>query len=694
MSQFARDVVDKLQKAKAAKRLADVTETEVDDVLRANGVATTSTVPTPQSLQLTKVRFGGRHRPPLPATNTGPTPTPVGSPFEFNWNPGPGLNGLGSARNLRGKSTVLEVILWALRGTCGVQEDVAKYIDYVDVGFAISGAPIGVEFTVINEQPVGKVVGGTSPAVQLASFETKSEFATAMAEVMMPRLQLPTIPTFSSVSGAYEHAWPSYAGALAITVAGLDILIGDHKFGLPARLLQMFIGTPWATTKAQAQTARKSLEAEIAAHDERTEIADASRTNHRAAAQAALDTALATLAASPDPSVNLATAEAAVDNVQRLSNLIATAEIQHADLHTRIVAMEAEKTEEERRQHQLLEDALAMKFFNRHQPTMCPRCTSPVTNDQRKEEAAGHACSVCHEELDLDAFAADLLIASTTDETTRRSAIAGIKLVTATSPESDIDHEAPDDPVDSLTALEKAINEASKQISAIETNLVRWRDEREQSLVLATPANLNNSSRREAELAVARAQGALDALTGPSPAVASGSKRVETIRRHARILAAADDLSGERVTEGQRNTLSGIADRVTALARSFGMDALTKVEITGSPSLKAYKSDVPVNYSKITRGEQLRLKVALAVALLHAADDTGIGRHPGLLLVDSPAAEELAQENVDAMVRALADAVDAVADSQVIIATRNVDLLNDLLDDKNRRIADGDGYLW
>ncbi|GAF49161.1 hypothetical protein [Rhodococcus wratislaviensis] len=694
MSQFARDVVEKLQRASAAKRLVDVTETEVDDLLRAKGVSTTSTVPTPQSLQLTKVRFGGSRRPPLPATNTGPTPTPAGSPFEFDWNPGPGLNGLGSARNLRGKSTVLEVILWALRGTCGVQEDVAKYIDYVDVGFAISGAPIGVEFTVTNDQPVGKVVGGTSPVVQLASFETKSEFAAAMAEVMMPRLQLPTIPTFSSVSGAYEHAWPSYAGALAITVAGLDILIGDHKFGLPARLLQMFIGTPWATTKAQAQTARKSLDAEIAADDERAGIADASRTSHRAAAQASLDAALAALAASPDPLADLAAAEAAVANVQRLSNLIAAAVIQHADLRTRTVAMEAEKTEEQRRQHQLLEDALAVKFFNRHQPTMCPRCTSPVTNDQRKEEAAGHACSVCHEELDLDAFDADLLIASTADETTRRSAIAGAKLVADTSPGSGTDRDAPDDPVDTLTALETAIGKARAQIAAIETNLGRWRDEREQSLALATPANLNASSRRDAELAVARAQGALEALTVPSPAVATGSEHVETMRRHARILTAADDLAGERVTEGQRAALTSIADRVTVLARSFGMDALTKVEITGSPSLKAYKSGVPVNYSRITRGEQLRLKVALAVALLHTADDTGIGRHPGLLLVDSPAAEELAQENVDAMVRALADAVDAVADSQVIIATRNVDLLNDLLDDRHRRIADGDGYLW
>lgn len=40
----------------------------------------------------------------------------VGEPFTFVWDLGPGLYALGSHENFRGKSTVLETILWALRG--------------------------------------------------------------------------------------------------------------------------------------------------------------------------------------------------------------------------------------------------------------------------------------------------------------------------------------------------------------------------------------------------------------------------------------------------------------------------------------------------------------------------------------------------------------------------------------------------
>jgi hypothetical protein len=124
------------------------------------------------------------------------------------------------------------------------------------------------------------------------------------------------------------------------------------------------------------------------------------------------------------------------------------------------------------------------------------------------------------------------------------------------------------------------------------------------------------------------------------------------------------------------------------------MDALTRVELTGSPSMTVYKSGVPVTFRLCTRGERLRLKVALAVALLHTARESGIGRHPGLLLVDSPGSEESAEDNVEAMIRALAEAAEAVDGIQIIVATRSVAVLNEVLGESRSRIADGDGYLW
>ncbi|GAA3832652.1 hypothetical protein GCM10022226_62420 [Sphaerisporangium flaviroseum] len=43
----------------------------------------------------------------------------------------------------------------------------------------------------------------------------------------------------------------------------------------------------------------------------------------------------------------------------------------------------------------------------------------------------------------------------------------------------------------------------------------------------------------------------------------------------------------------------------------------------------------------LTEGEQLRLKIVTTIALLRHGFRSGVGRHPGLLLVDSPGAEEV-----------------------------------------------------
>ena len=51
---------------------------------------------------------------------------------------------------------------------------------------------------------------------------------------------------------------------------------------------------------------------------------------------------------------------------------------------------------------------------------------------------------------------------------------------------------------------------------------------------------------------------------------------------------------------------------------------LTSVELGGGATLKVHKSDVTTPYSRCVPGEQLRLKVATAVALLRAGFTTRI----------------------------------------------------------------------
>ena len=76
----------------------------------------------------------------------------------------------------------------------------------------------------------------------------------------------------------------------------------------------------------------------------------------------------------------------------------------------------------------------------------------------------------------------------------------------------------------------------------------------------------------------------------------------------------------------------------------FGMHNLSQASLKGNANLSLVKGGVATSYSKVTEGEKLRLKVATVLAMIEVAEKKGVGRHPGLLMIDSPAAQEVSAE--------------------------------------------------
>ena len=86
----------------------------------------------------------------------------------------------------------LEVILWALRGRCGLQPDVRAWMRTVQLDFMVD-----------DEQMIADLRGGRRRPAWAGAFWRKScsttfngqeAFEAAMDEVMMPRLGLTAIP--------------------------------------------------------------------------------------------------------------------------------------------------------------------------------------------------------------------------------------------------------------------------------------------------------------------------------------------------------------------------------------------------------------------------------------------------------------------------------------------------------------------
>lgn len=225
---------------------------EVEAVLAKHQVSTSASQPTPAHLRFTTLAFHGTK------VLTGVTRdgVAVGTdhreqvPFTFNWELGSGLYGVGSDENLRGKSSTLRILMWALRGRCDLKNEVRSWVDHVEVGLSIDGVLHQVTFDVDHDnshRPIGRLTRTSGPGeTVVGTFDSDDTFEDVIGAAMMAALRLPAIAA-TQEGRRTQHVWPTYAGALLIRGDNLDLLLGEVKFaGLPARLLSMFAGVEWA----------------------------------------------------------------------------------------------------------------------------------------------------------------------------------------------------------------------------------------------------------------------------------------------------------------------------------------------------------------------------------------------------------------------------------------------------------------
>ena len=679
MSELAIMVAEKLRDA--------VPIDEVEMILSEAGVSTSAAVPTPVRLRVLDVAFSGVKR--LEAPDGAVTE----EPFDFSWTLGPGLYVVGSHDNLHGKSSVLEIIRWALRGRSRVQADVRSWLRQVNVVFQVADEHLVVDFDVVDSEPRGSVYqedAARRDRVELARFGGEDAFEQVMDSIMMERLHLQPIASWAE-DKAVEHAWPSYAGALSISSRGLDQLLGDVHFGgMASRLLQMFVGAAWAASRAEAATAVKVVDATLDRLKQRDAQQEEASRSKRTVAEAELAQAEATLADLPDGGARLGEMDAAVGRVAALGSQIAALRVELDGLREAERGARRELLEEEARKHALLEDALGRRFFNALRPTACPRCAAPVTEERITHESEGHGCSVCTTDLDLEALKLDVLVAASVPAPERAAAIAGVAMLDVET--GSVPEEAP---TGGDEALRQVVSDATQRAGRIAAELGKLERERDEAANLARAGDEVGAlieRRRAAELTRARAQGALDALR-PSMSPQQEAERA-TLERRRKVLKAAEALTADRVKDAQRDVLKNLSQNIADLAREFGVPQLTSVELGGGATLKVHKGGVYTPYGKCSPGEQLRLKVATAVALLRAGFASKIGRHPGLLTVDSPGSEEATKVSLDAMLRALQQAASESPDMQVIVATTRTEMLEELVPANRRRVAGPDQYLW
>lgn len=305
-----------------------------------------------------------------------------------------------------------------------------------------------------------------------------------------------------------------------------------------------------------------------------------------------------------------------------------------------------------------LDSMAAGAIFRMLDPTYCPRCDNEISEAKKKLEHSTHACSVCGEvtETDEDAEA----IKGDLEQRAKASKTAYDKAAKAVSSIRE-----------QLASSKTSSNSLQAQIGAVTAQLGSY--QRQQDLAREIAVLEGRLAEAKRDVFQIGADHQPDEIKALGAIVAETENRVKAIR---------DDL------------LKDVSARIVHYARLFGMHALTEASLKPQAALFLVKGGTSTSYSKVTAGEKLRLKVATILAMLEIGEQKGVGRHPGLLMIDSPGAQEVSQADLDVLISGLQSVAKDIPHCQIFVAARSSEAITNHVPSANRREALDGGFLW
>lgn len=639
------DVAQKLE-----MDIVDVAETVARYQIKPSPV-----VPRPKRIALKRIYFSG--------TKARGDAAEV---FVFDWGElKPGLWGILSERNQRGKSSIFGVVLWLMRGRSPsfLQEDVFQWIQKAALRFTVGD--VTYQVSVVNNAEVeGDLsrIDEHGVAHELYRFSNSLEFESVMSSFMMGQLSLDPVVVWSGDAPAdggkrVTHEWPFLSGAMFIGTDYTSLLGDVAYYGLPVRLMQMYVGLPWVSTLTEAKASESSLNKEKKATENKIAEEKQRYDNRIEEIKIIINNISAELNKMPSTKQIHDSYRIVSGRLRAVFNSIRDAERQLED--ARMFEEEANKAylSDKKEIQQFVDAHAAGAVFRRLAPTICPRCEAAIPASRLEEEQKSGECCVCNEHIiedeGVDAKRAEL------SEQVRASE-------------------------DALSQGKRLLEVAQKALTALveESDLLQKERER-------LEAELESySDRKELEYRLKMAEGQLDEVQRNFvDLVPEGTADAKVI---AQLVKKIEGL----VKSKQKDILEEVSDKILEFAKRFGLENYSQAQLNGAGQLKIIKGGKSTSYSKVTQGEQLRLKVATMLAIISVSHTSGVGRHPGLLMIDSPGSQEMVGTDLGELMSGMAEVISELPFLQVFVASVASDLMVNHIDEQKCVSVYGDNYLW
>lgn len=610
--------------------------------------------PAPRLL-LTKIAFDGRKPAGL-----------GGEGFHYERDLTTGVQ-LWKAPNLRGKSTVLRTIRWALTG--GVATDARATQDWItsaQLDFTLGGVDHRIRFThAPPRQHHGTIEQRTDDGwTPVRTFTSNQEHGEVAREFFSEAFGLDRLSwtqhKANSLDTTEGHAtWGTYFNGLFLDEQTYGQLVAPAA--LPGEVNQKVIaallGLPDLVRINRVQQAIDRLRVN-------SDVAKVVRGSHGGTeaslrrAKEGFEAELVQLRARLDAQPKQTDLQTALRASDEARTAFVSAIGKVAALNEEVSARAAAVSATEAR-CRLLKDSVEFRlFFNGIDVTHCPRCERAVGEAEKQREVSEHACRVCGQDVPTES---DDEVAALRDELKQA--------------EEDL-QTARDDAAKTTRARDAAERAHEKAREAVDATALAL-----DAVAIGAEPLLE---RRDAlNVEIGKLEGRLEGMRAPT------DDELESLRRIYR--AALAHLLG-RQDEDAAATLAAFEATATDLAHRFGLTDVERIAFDRERTLKIVQAGEDRTFGHFSGGGQQRMKIAvlLAIALLGASRPEV--RHPRVLFIDAPAGHEMVGVDAVAIAAALRD-LEARhgAEVQVLLASASEPLKEATVPEKR---AVTKGYLF
>lgn len=637
----------------------------VKDIINKYQIQQNPNIATPRRLQIRGISFSGIKKGIL------------NNPFNFKFeNLDCDVYGFITDENLRGKTTVLEVIKWLLRGSVSseFQLGVKNWIKNANLKFKIDKNFYSLSLT----QNEGEVTGRLITILEneekvIGEFYSNDEFESCMSKFMMGQFSLDNISAFrvgkiaEEVGQTVNHSWPSLASALFISTNYTSLFGETLVDGLNNRLLNMYLGLPWISTYISLKTIEKQIKSERKVDKLYTDKEVERKANRLKEITSELKSKkelLATIPFDKDIKEKL--------KKERENYGLVSRRITSLDKEIRILTEENDLAEEVQKNDLIKinnhkEDKAANIIFRRLNPTCCPHCEKAISNEKIEKEKKEHLCAVCDEPL-LDSENSEVIL----NELLKNLELSkkNYKEVNKVYKNKKLAH----------FQLSLRLQEIQKNINYFDKELDKYPERAQLERDILRLEIL----KEEYKPTVANNQITL----------VSKSATDEPVIDERKIISGAIEVTKNRFENLQKELLSEVNKEIMRISKLVGLSHMQSIKLSSRPSMSIVKDGDNTSYSKCTKGEKLRLKVITTIALLTVAERRKVGRHPGILLIDSPGAQEISDQDLESLIKGLKTLSSELSFLQIFIASRASKVILKHIDEKHRKYAKGNDYLW